>query len=401
MFTQSQISQTIDLQQEGFWASGNELKREILPTIPVINSYATIITGLRRCGKSTLLKQLLNDNTENTLCLNFEDIRLAGFTVQDFIRLHDEIRHRKSKVLYFDEIQLVKKWEIFVHQLLREGYQVFITGSNSSMLSRELGSHLTGRHLSVELFPFSYNEFLQFKSLYRDAVTLTEYMNTGGIPEYVKSGAGMLLTRLLDDILIRDVVTRYGVRDITSLRQLAVYLMSHVGCQVSATRLAGLYGIKSPATLLEYFSYLKDAYLIEMMPQFSYSMKAQARNPKKIYAIDTGMAREVSAAFSENIGHLLENLVYLHLRRSYSDIHYFKEKQECDFVVSEKGKVKQLVQVCSALADLNWEREYEGLLAAMQHFKLKQGTIVTLTQSDKFTKNGLTIRLVPADEWMK
>ena len=401
MFTQSQISQSIDLQQEGFWTNNNELKREQLSSIPVIDSYATIITGLRRCGKSTLLKQLLKEDTNDTLYLNFEDIRLAGFTVQDFVRLHDEIKRRKTKVLYFDEIQLVEKWEIFIHQVLREGYRVFITGSNAAMLSRELGSHLTGRHLSVELFPFSYNEFLQFKGISRDAVTLTEYMNTGGIPEYVKSGSGMILTKLLDDILMRDIVARYGVRDVTSLRQLAVYLMSNVGSLVSATRLSGLYGIKSPATFLEYFSYLKDAYLIEMLPQFSYSMKAQARNPKKIYAIDTGMAREVSAAFSENTGHLLENLVYIYLRRSYSEIYYFKEKQECDFVVSEKGRITQLVQVCSELDDLNWEREYEGLVAAMQYFKLKQATIVTLTQSDTISDKGRTIRLVPADEWMQ
>ena len=401
MFTQSQISQSIDLQQEGFWTNNNELKREQLSSIPVIDSYATIITGLRRCGKSTLLKQLLKEDTNDTLYLNFEDIRLAGFTVQDFVRLHDEIKRRKTKVLYFDEIQLVEKWEIFIHQVLREGYRVFITGSNAAMLSRELGSHLTGRHLSVELFPFSYNEFLQFKGISRDAVTLTAYMNTGGIPEYVKSGSGMILTKLLDDILMRDIVARYGVRDVTSLRQLAVYLMSNVGSLVSATRLSGLYGIKSPATFLEYFSYLKDAYLIEMLPQFSYSMKAQARNPKKIYAIDTGMAREVSAAFSENTGHLLENLVYIYLRRSYSEIYYFKEKQECDFVVSEKGRITQLVQVCSELDDLNWEREYEGLVAAMQYFKLKQATIVTLTQSDTISDKGRTIRLVPADEWMQ
>lgn len=401
MFTQSQISQAIDLQKEDFSVNSNELKRETLPSVPVINSYATIITGLRRCGKSTLLRQLLKENVADTLYLNFEDIRLAGFLIQDFVRLHDEIRRRKSKILYFDEIQLVKKWEIFVHQLLREGYSVFVTGSNSAMLSRELGSRLTGRHLSTELFPFSYNEFLQFKNIGRDAVSLTEYMNSGGIPEYVKSGSGMVLTRLLDDILMRDIVLRYGVRDVTSLRQLAVYLMSNVGSMVSATRLSGLYGIKSPATLLEYFSYMKEAYLIEMVPQFSYSIKAQARNPKKIYAIDTGMAREVSAAFSDNTGHLLENLVYLHLRRRHSDIYYFKEKRECDFVVSEKGRITQLVQVCCTLDDLNWEREYEGLLAAMQHFKLKQGTIVNLTQSDKITDKGLTVRLVPADEWMQ
>jgi Predicted ATPase (AAA+ superfamily) len=170
---------------------------------------------------------------------------------------------------------------MFIHQKLNEGYQIFITGSNASLLSKELGTHLTGRHISCELFPFSYNEFISFKKLENNSDSLNDYLAHGGIPEYVKNGMGVILNNLMDDILIRDIAIRHSIRDVNSLRQLAVYLISNIGNLVSANKLEGMYGIKSSSTILEYFSYLKDSYLLEFIPQFNYSLKAQARNPKK------------------------------------------------------------------------------------------------------------------------
>lgn len=400
MMRQEQLSVVIDAQQRIFLNKQDLIIREALQNVPIVDNYATIITGIRRCGKSTLLLQLLKSKYTEVIYLNFEDIRLVAFNIEDFIRLQQEIDKRSIRVLFFDEIQIVDKWEIFVNQLLREGYTVFVTGSNASLLSKELGTHLTGRHLSMELFPFSYREFITYKETESDQESLKDYLVTGGMPEYVKSGQALILSSLMDDILVRDISVRHSVRDIDSLKQLAIYLISNVGVLVSANKLTGLFGIKSSTTILEYFNYFKDAYLVEFVPRFDYSIKAQARNPKKIYVMDTGLINAVSTSFTEDLGRKLENMVYLHLRRTYSTIYYFAEKGECDFVVFEKGKIVQAVQVCYNIDDFNFEREYTGLVAALNYFKVNHGFIVTLNQEDIFEKDGLTIEMIPAYKYL-
>ncbi|MDE5710678.1 MAG: AAA family ATPase [Bacteroides sp.] len=186
MIRQEEISAVLDAQTEIFRKKENGLTREALSSVPVIPSFATIITGIRRCGKSTLLRQLMSSQEyHRALYLNFEDIRLAGFATDDFNRLLREIERREMSVLFFDEIQTVPRWEIVVHQLLNEGYTLFVTGSNASLLSKELGTHLTGRHIPMELFPFSYPEYLSFKRLTANEESLADYLRTGGIPEYM------------------------------------------------------------------------------------------------------------------------------------------------------------------------------------------------------------------------
>jgi len=396
MLLQEQISQVIDDQQYDFLKKDAGLKREMLQDVPVIENFATIITGLRRCGKSTLLLQLLKEKFADALFLNFEDIRLVAFETSDFERLLKEIENRQMKILFFDEIQLIAGWEIFIHHLLRDGYLVFITGSNASLLSGEMATHLTGRQLSIELFPFSFSEFIRYKNLTADEESIKTFLNTGGIPEYVKSNNTLLLNTLVDDILIKDIAVRHGIKDIESLRQLALYLMCNIGNLVSANKLIDIFRIKSPSTLLEYFSYLKDAYLVDFVPQFSYSLKTQARNPKKVYSIDTGIVRTLGLNFSENQGHLLENAVYLHLRKTYKEIYYFKEKNECDFVVCQTGKIQMVLQVCYELNPENLGREMKGLEEAMNFFGISTGMIITLNQKDLFMENGKQIDVVPA-----
>lgn len=400
MYRQEQIATVVDSQKERYLQKGQGIDREALAEVPVLDSFATIISGIRRCGKSTLIHQLIREKYPDAFFLNFEDIRLSGFEVDDFTRLHSEIVDRGIRVMCFDEIQLIKNWEMFVHQLLNEGYLVFITGSNASMLSRELGTHLTGRYLSMELFPFSYNEFVSFKGLEKNSESIQAYLVSGGMPEFVKSGEGMVLSRLLDDILIRDISVRQSIRNVEILRQLTVYLLTNVGNLIAAAKLTGMYGVKSATTFLEYFSFLRDAYLVEFVPQFSYSLKAQARNPKKVYAIDLGFVSEVATLFTDNLGQRFENLIYLHLRRKFSEIYYYKDKGECDFVVQSRGKVEKLVQVCYQTDDMNFQREYSGLVEAMNFFKMKEGTIVTLNQKDVFKKDGYTVKLIPAHEYL-
>lgn len=400
MITQQLISTVIDYQREHFLQKEIGITREALSAIPIASGFATIITGIRRCGKSTLLLQILKKKYQNALFLNFEDPRLAGMETSDFGRLSNEIIRRGIKVLFFDEIQVVEGWEIFVHQLLRGDYQVFITGSNASLLSRELGTHLTGRHLSTELFPFSYSEFSKFKRTKKEEASFSEYLRQGGMPDYLRTGLGQYLNSLLDDILIRDIVVRHNIKDINSLRQLCVFLLSNIGNPISANRLTGMFGIKSTSTLLDYFSYLQDAYLLEFIPLFDYSLKKQVRNPKKVYAIDLGIYQQNSTLFSDNTGHTLENAVYLYLRRNTKEIYYFQQEGECDFVTIERGKAEQLIQVCYELNEMNLHRETKGLFSAMRYFDKKEGIIVTQNQTDYFTEGEMTIKVLPAFEFM-
>jgi len=401
MIRQEGIAFVIDAQRESFLKQDSGLIRDALSEIPVADSFATIITGIRRCGKSTLLLQLLRRDYQDAIYLNFDDIRLSGFEPGDFVRLHKEIEKRSIKVLFFDEIQIVRGWETYISQLLREQYKVFITGSNASMLSMELGTHLTGRHLPMELFPFSYPEFIRFKALNNGENAVLNYLKEGGMPEYVKIGASVVLNTLVDDILMRDIAIRHNIRDVNSLRQLTAYLITNIGNLVSASKLVGMFDIKSPATLLEYFSFLKDAYLLEFVPIFSHSLKVQARNPKKVYVMDLGIYTGNAVSTSENMGKRLENLVFLHLRRKYRQIFYYKGHGECDFVTMGKNGVKEALQVCLTIDDENFEREYNGVLEAMQHLNIKEGSIVTLNQSDIFEKEGMTIKMIPAHLFLK
>ena len=401
MIRQEEIAVVIDAQRESFFKQDSGFTRDALSEIPIVDSFATIITGIRRCGKSTLLLQLLRRDYQDAIYLNFDDIRLSNFETGDFTRLHREVEKRTTKVLFFDEIQIVEGWEKYINQLLKEGYKVFITGSNASMLSIELGTHLTGRHLSMELFPFSYSEFIRFKELNDGEMAVVNYLKSGGIPEYVKSGIPVVLNTLVDDILMRDIAVRHSIRDIVSLRQLTAYLITNIGNLVSANKLVGMFDIKSPATFLEYFSFLKDAYLLEFIPMFSHSLKVQARNPKKVYVMDMGLYTENSVSTSDNMGRRLENLIFLHLRRKYKHVFYYKGRGECDFVAMEKNTVKEAVQVCLTVNDENFDREYNGLLEAMQNLGLKEGSIITLNQSDIFEKDGMTIKMIPAHEYFK
>lgn len=400
MIRQEEISAVLDAQADMFRKKEQGLPREALISVPAIPSFATIITGIRRCGKSTLLRQLMSRKYDSALYLNFEDIRLANFDTDDFTRLQREIERRNVRVLFFDEIQIIPKWEIFIHQMLNEEYTLFITGSNASLLSSELGTHLTGRHIPMELFPFSYSEYLSFKSRPADEDSLLNYLRDGGIPEYVKNESEIILNTLIDDILIRDIAIRNSIKDVNSLRALAVYLLSNIGNLVSAGKLVGMFDIKAASTFLDYFSFYQRSYLLEFIPIFSYSLKVQSRNPKKVYSMDLGLANEASANFSDNTGHKLENLIFLHLRRKSGNICYYKGKGECDFVVAEKGKVLHAIQVCHQITDQNFAREYNGLLEAMKAFNLSEGIIVTTNQTDSFEEDGKHTRLMPANQFL-
>ncbi|MDR3245882.1 MAG: ATP-binding protein [Prevotellaceae bacterium] len=396
MILDTTIEQVAASQYDVFIKKSAGLRRSDTENLPALSSHALIISGIRRCGKSTLLCQLLDSKYPDAFFLNFEDPRLYGFERNDFSRLDSIIAKSQKRILMLDEIQIVPEWERYVRQKLDEDYHLIITGSNASLLSRELGTKLTGRYLMHELFPFSYEEFCAFRTLEYSPESVSQYLLMGGFPEYLKQKNEEVLSRLFDDILMRDIVVRYGVRDMKTLQRLALYLVSNVGNLITGNKLKRLFEAGATSTVLEYLSHLEMSYLLFFVPKFTYSLKQQALNPRKVYAIDTGFINVNSDSFTDDTGHKFENLVFLHLRRKYSDIFYFSEKSECDFIVCKRGKIKTCVQVCYELTQDNMDREIRGLFEALEYFNLAEGILVTLRQTDRITRNNRIVTILPA-----
>jgi predicted AAA+ superfamily ATPase len=378
------------------------LERLLLKELPNIQSHALVISGIRRCGKSTLLHQFVQKLKHPYFYLNFDDIRFTPFSHSDFRLLDRAIADSGAKLLFFDEIQSADRWELYVRQKLDEGFQVAITGSNASLLSRELGTRLTGRHLSKELFPFSYKEFCSFFGLHSGPKSLMDYLEKGGFPEYLKTGNNEILAQLQSDILYRDIAVRYGVRDASSLRRLFIYLVSNPAQPFSPSKLTHVAGVKSSTTVLEYISHFEAAYLIHLLPCFSWSVKAQSLAPKKVYIADSGIIKTGAVSFSGNFGALLENFVFNFLRTKYGasskeTIYYYADKNggECDFIVSPHEK-PSCIQVCWELTQDNQDREINGLLGAMDFFNQKEGVILTFNTEDIIQTGGKTITVIPA-----
>ena len=376
------------------------IKRDYFDTTNAAKgNHIEVIAGIRRCGKSTLMHQILAECTKKVAFFNFEDSRIFGFDVEDFGKL-DEIIGNDTEVYFFDEIQNVKAWEIFARQLHDRGKKLFITGSNASLLSKDLGTRLTGRHLQHELFPFNYTEFLRYKNLENSTENLEKYINIGGFPEYISSENIEMPQNLLRDILFRDIAIRYGIKNTSALMDMALYLISNVAKEFTFNSLKKIFNIGSANTVSDYLNWMEDAYLFFYLPKFSWSSKNSAVNPRKVYSIDTGLANANSLSFSEDNGRLLENTVFLYLRQHFLKIYYFKEKKECDFVVFDKKNTIQVIQVCEKVHLDNKKRELEGLLEAMLFFKLEKGVIITKNQKDKITMEGKTIELIPLSNFL-
>lgn len=401
MILESEIAHVIEQQKIRFSLRDTGLTRELVPQVKSLSSHALIISGISRCGKSTLLRQMIKvmDN-ECVLFLNFDSPQLYEFSLTDFSRLDNLIVQKNASILFFDELQMIEGWEIYVRQKLDEGFKVIITGSNASMLSKELGTRLTGRHITQELFPFSYTEFLTFRNLTPSSESLKTYIQTGGFPEFVKNGDEEQLVTLFTDILMRDIVARYGIKDIKSLHRLASYLISNIGNRITATKLKQLLSIGATSTVLIWFSHLELSYLVSFLPMFSHSTKAQLINPRKVYAIDLGLVNIISNTMTEDLGRKLENLIFLHLRRKYTELYYFDEKGECDFIAMKNGSVEELVQVCYELTPDNLKRELNGLQQAMRFFNLSKGTIVTFSNTDFIKEADYEIEVIPAFKYL-
>lgn len=372
-----------------------------------LNEFARIITGIRRSGKSTFVNQDFLKTDRNALYLNFDDPALYGFSASDFVILEEAIErfqneNKGSKAVYFDEIQIVEGWEVFVNSQLRKGNLVTVTGSNASLLSYELGTRLTGRHLDYELFPFNFDEYCKLRKCDKTSESFKHFLEEGGFPEYLIYNRTDILKRLFEDILMRDVIVRYGIKDVRSVKMLSVYLASNCGNLITGSKLSAQLGLKTTATILEYLSFLEQCYLFFFVPKFNYSAKAQSVNPKKVYCIDTGMIQNVTLSINADMGRVFENAVFIELRRRTKNIWYYSEAAfECDFLYGRDVVPENAVQVCYELTSENKEREVRGLVETCKKFPGVKPLIVTFNQNDKISYGGMIVEAVPAVEFFR
>ena len=364
------------------------IQRDI-PLPELHKSVIKVITGPRRAGKSFFaLHELINFGY-----VNFDDESIAD--VDDY----DEIVHainsvyNETDMIFLDEIQNLERWELFVNRLQRTGHNLIISGSNANLLSRELSTHLTGRHTNIIVFPFSFKEYLTY---FGDEPTnaekksrLEDYLESGGYPEPLVNDLDYrsYLKTLLEAILFKDIITRYNPGYPGALEQIARFLISNFSNLISYRSIKDFTDIGSVHTVKKYISYLEETFLLFELKRFSFKLKEQERANKKIYVIDPGLINATSFSFSSNLGRLYENLVAIELKKKQLkgelEFYYYKKEYEVDFVVQKKGTITNLIQVCCDVDDSTvWEREVRGLLYAQKYLGCRNLTIITNSKDD-------------------
>ncbi len=382
------------------------------------------ITGVRRSGKTSslylLIKELLKKlNTNQVLYVNLDDPTFKDTNLDKIYEVYEELMMPTGKkYLFFDEIQNMQNWEKWVKKIYDsyKNIKIVVSGSNSSLLKSEYSKYLVGRNLTHELFPLSFREFIEFNGLNisteakllaaksRIKHMLDEYLRFGGFPEVVleknKDLKYTLLKEYFNAILARDILTRYEIKERKKLEKLAIYLLTNISNMTSAKSLSSLLGLNI-RTVQEYFNHLEDVYLLFFVNHYSYSLKAQYTYPRKAYSVDTGLRSAVSFRFSEDIGRLIENLIFLNLRNR-GEIYYWKDaNSELDFVVKKGLKITQLIQVCYDIDNPKTKkRELKGLVNGMKYFNLRRGTIITWDYEDSEKINDKTIEYIPLWKWL-
>jgi uncharacterized protein len=385
-------------QQQPADVPGVKVERELAQALPRRSTQALVLTGVRRAGKSSLQAQMMQQHSKPFYC-NLEDTRLFEFSAPDFptfLALIETIAP-KNAAIFLDEVQEVAGWQRLVRTLLDRGRTVCITGSNASLLGRELGSKLTGRHLSFEVFPFNYTEYLTYRRRKAGAESFLAFLNDGGFPAYLREGNPAILQQLLRDIVQRDIAIRRGLRETRHVMNLALHLLANTGQALSMQGLTKSLAIPTVPQTSRYLEYLADAYLLFAVPKFSTSFKKRIVTPNKYYAVDNGLRRANSPQLTPDLGHRLENAVFLELRRHGESIAYAGEKDswECDFVTPSLA-----IQVCAELTDHNRDREIRGAVHAAALPGKRRPLILTLDQKDRIKANDTTIEVRPVWEWM-
>jgi len=370
-----------------------------------------VITGPRRAGKSFFAIHKLS----NFGYVNFDDEDIVK--VENYDEIIEVIKqlYNNPQALFLDEIQNLEKWELFVNRLQRQGYDLIISGSNANLLSRELSTHLTGRHLNVIVFPFSFKEYLRY---YGSEFTtaekksrLIEYIRNGGYPEPLIKNLDYkeYLKTLFDSILFKDIVRRYNPRYSKDLEGLTNFIISNFSNQISYGKIKEFTEIGSVHTVKKYIGYLEEAFLFFEVKRFSFKVKEQEKANKKIYVIDNGIINAKSFKFTNNIGRLYENIVAIELKkrqmRGELEFFYYQKKYEVDFIVKRNQKLEELIQVCYDIENPDTkEREIRGLLHAAKDLNCDNLTIITEEYEDIEQKewHGIkgNVKYIPLWKWL-
>ena len=425
-----QLSQLID----DFHERNLPVPLSRLNVFPQIKGKADVVIGMRRAGKTWFCYQKIHEllktgiKKNEILFLNFEDDRLLEFKLDHFQEILDvyyskypENRNQTS-YFFFDEIQRIDQWEIFIRRLIdTENVQIYLTGSSSKLLSKEIATALRGRSLTIEIFPFSFYEFLIFHGLFKDKPktfgaktasilrkAVKNYFEIGGFPEVQNIDHNLrieILQGYIDSVLLKDIIERHKVSNIVAIKYLIRHIMISSGRKFSVNKFYNT--LKSMSvkctknSLYEYLDHLVDAFLFSKVPIHTRSEKARQLNPVKIYTIDTGLLNAMNFRNSSDAGLLLENMVFMHLRRNNFDVEYVNTRQgyETDFFARHKITNKvELIQVCWTMSDITtFDREVKGLVSAMDELSVSSGTIVTW---DDETVIDNTIKVVPVWKWL-
>ncbi len=415
----------------------NEFKiPETLPrdiSISLNHDFITTITGPRRAGKTYLCFQLIQHlfekkiSKENVLYVNFEDEKLLGANANDLNGLLDafyeltDVNKNQNIYLFLDEIQNAQNWDVWVRRIYDtdKNIKIILTGSSSKLLSKEISTKLRGRVLNVEVFPLSFKEYLKWKKIKYALKTISYskerfevkkafkyYLVNGGYPALTANDVPnkQILQSYFQSMIFKDVIERYNIKEIKKLKVLVNFLFESISKEISYNKLANKLKSRgfslSKNTIIEYISHFEDAYLFFQNLKYEYSLTKQLGSMKKIYCIDNGLLNEVSFKFSEDIGKLMENLVFVELKRRKKEIFFHKRNYECDFLIKEKNKVVGAIQVTKELDDDNYKREVGGLLEALEAHNLRKGLILTHDFEDEKKIKGKSIKTVPIWKWL-
>ncbi len=406
-------------QQKQFKEEKPTIKREITAkALELLKlKLPLVITGVRRCGKSYLLK-IIKDKLElgekDFLYINFNDDRFTNFEVEDFQKIMDfihEQRYDEKCFLFVDEIQEANKWEKWVDRM-KDTHQMIITGSNSKLLSSELATILTGRSIGLWLTPLSFKEFIKAKNIdlkdlkvdaKKQSVIISEFkefLEEGGFPKRFLTKQNIILKELYEQILYRDIADRFGKNMTKSIKEISVNMLSNPSSLVSLRQMSVLTNIKNLLTVKSVLEAFEGAFLFFFINKFDHSVKKQIQNPRKVYCIDNGFLVTLGFRMSEDRGKLLENLVAVELKRREKEVFYHLEKHECDFIIRKGNSIAEAIQVCYDLNDDNKAREIKGLMEALEKFKLKEGLILTNDQEEEITEGKKKIIVKPVWKWL-
>ena len=387
----------------------------------------TSITGPRRCGKTSLMLKLLEEKraiVPRNRCIyaNFEDDRLYPLELsdlQDFIDAYYELypdNKQELVYLFLDEIQVVPQWELFVRRIYdNENVRLYLSGSSSKLLSSEIATSLRGRTITIEMFPLSFAEYLSFNNVKQDIYStlwrpkiinlLEDYLSYGGYPELTGQPKELYfptLSEYFNLILYRDLIERYNIANPSLLKIFLRHCVKNPATLLSMTKIANNFksmGLStSRNTLYDYFDYFQESYTLFTVPVYRKSYKEQQVNPKKIYVVDNGFYS--AHQFNPDKGKLYENVVFLHLRRIYKEIFYYKGKQEVDFCF-ETHKGIQLINVSYDLSNRDTkEREINGLCEAMEALSVKESLLITNNLEENIETSSGKIQIMPLYKWL-